>query len=163
MRSALFALAASAFAIGTNEFVIMGLLPNVANDVGVSIPTAGGLISAYALGVVIGAPLLTVAATRLPRKTALLLFLAWFVLGNTLSALAPGYGLLFAARVFTGMAHGAFFGAGALVAASLVAPERRPRPTAVVLLRWVPVLISRLVLPLMRPAMFTSATKTTMW
>src|ERR1700759_977788 len=103
MRFALLALALGAFAIGTNEFVIMGLLPNVATDVGVSIPTAGGLISAYAIGVVIGAPLLTVAATRLPRKTALLLFMSWFVVGNVVSALAPTYGLLFAARVFAGL------------------------------------------------------------
>jgi DHA1 family inner membrane transport protein len=127
MRFALLALALGAFAIGTNEFVIMGLLPDVATDVGVSIPTAGGLISAYAIGVVIGAPLLTVAATRLPRKTALLLFMSWFVLGNVLSALAPGYGLLFAARVFAGLPHGAFFGAGSLVAASLVSHDRRAR------------------------------------
>lgn len=127
MRFALLALALGAFAIGTNEFVIMGLLPDVAGDVGVSIPTAGGLISAYALGVVIGAPLLTIAATRLPRKTALLLFMCWFVLGNALSALAPNYGLLFAARVFAGLPHGAFFGAGSLVAASLVEYSRRAR------------------------------------
>jgi DHA1 family inner membrane transport protein len=127
MRFALLALALGAFAVGTNEFVIMGLLPNVAHDVGVSIPTAGGLISAYALGVVIGAPLLTIAATRLPRKTALLLFMGWFVVGNVLSALAPDYGLLFAARVFAGLPHGAFFGAGSLVAASLVDHDRRAR------------------------------------
>jgi DHA1 family inner membrane transport protein len=127
MRFALFALAIGAFAVGTNEFVIMGLLPDVATDVGVSIPTAGGLVSAYALGVVIGAPLLTVAATRLPRKGALLLFMAWFVVGNVVSALAPTYGLLFAARVFAGLPHGAFFGAGALVAASLVDQGRRAR------------------------------------
>lgn len=127
MRFALFALAVGAFAIGTNEFVIMGLLPNVAGDVGVSIPTAGGLISGYALGVVIGAPLLTVLAARLPRKAALLLFMGWFVVGNVLSALAPDYGLLFAARVFAGLPHGAYFGAGSLVAASLVDPSRRAR------------------------------------
>ncbi|HEX5401726.1 MAG TPA: MFS transporter [Pseudonocardiaceae bacterium] len=127
MRFALLALALAAFAVGTNEFVIMGLLPDVASDVGVSIPTAGGLISGYALGVVIGAPLLTVAATRIPRKATLLLFMGWFVLGNVLSALAPNYGLLFAARVFAGLPHGAFFGAGALVAASLVDRSRRAR------------------------------------
>jgi MFS transporter, DHA1 family, inner membrane transport protein len=127
MRFALFALAVGTFGIGTNEFVIMGLLPNVAGDVGVSIPTAGGLISGYALGVVIGAPLLTVLASRLRRKSALLLFMSWFVVGNVLSALAPDYGLLFAARVFAGMPHGAFFGAGALVAASLVDESRRAR------------------------------------
>jgi DHA1 family inner membrane transport protein len=127
MVFALLALAVGAFGIGTNEFVIMGLLPNVAGDVGVSIPTAGGLISAYALGVVIGAPLLTVAAARLPRKIALLLFMSWFVVGNVLSALAPDYGLLFAARVFAGLPHGAFFGAGALVAASLADKGRQAR------------------------------------
>jgi DHA1 family inner membrane transport protein len=127
MRLALLALAVGAFGIGTNEFVIMGLLPNVANDVGVSIPTAGGLISGYALGVVIGAPLLTIAATRLPRKAALVLFMSWFTVGNALSALAPSYGLLLAARVFTGLPHGAYFGVGSLVAASLVDPDRRAR------------------------------------
>lgn len=127
MRFALFALAVGAFGIGTNEFVIMGLLPNVAGDVGVSIPAAGGLISGYALGVVLGAPLLTVCASRLSRKAALLLFMSWFVVGNVLSALAPDYGLLFAARLFAGLPHGAFFGAGSLVAASLVDPSRRAR------------------------------------
>ncbi len=127
MRFALFALAVGAFGIGTNEFVIMGLLPNVAGDVGVSIPAAGGLISGYALGVVIGAPLLTVLASRLSRKAALMLFMGWFVVGNVLSALAPTYGLLFAARLFAGLPHGAFFGAGSLVAASLVDPGRRAR------------------------------------
>ncbi|HEX3789026.1 MAG TPA: MFS transporter [Pseudonocardiaceae bacterium] len=130
MRFAVLALAVGGFAIGTNEFVIMGLLPNVAGDVGVSIPTAGGLISAYALGVVIGAPLLTIAATRLPRKAALIAFMSWFVVGNALSALAPNYGLLFAARVFTGLPHGAFFGTGAVVAASLVEPARKARTIA---------------------------------
>jgi DHA1 family inner membrane transport protein len=130
MRFAVFALAVSAFAIGTNEFVIMGLLPNVAGDLGVSIPTAGGLISGYALGVVIGAPLLTLVTTRIPRKATLLLFLTWFVVGNALSAMAPNYGLLFAARVFTGMPHGAFFGAGALVAAALVEKARQARAIA---------------------------------
>jgi DHA1 family inner membrane transport protein len=127
VRLALLALAIGAFGIGTNEFVIMGLLPNVAGDLGVSIPGAGGLISGYALGVVIGAPLLTVAATRLPRKAALLAFLGWFTVGNALSALAPDYGLLFAARVFTGLPHGAYFGVGSIVAASLVEPDRRAR------------------------------------
>ena len=130
MRFAVLALAVGGFAIGTNEFVIMGLLPNVAGDVGVSIPTAGGLISAYALGVVIGAPLLTIAASRLPRKAALVAFMSWFVLGNVLSALAPDYGQLFAARVFTGLPHGAFFGTGAVVIASLVEPKRRAREIA---------------------------------
>lgn len=130
MRYALLSLSVGAFAVGTNEFVIMGLLPNVAGNVGVSIPTAGGLISAYALGVVIGAPLLTVAAARLPRKAALLLFMSWFVAGNVLSALAPDYGLLFAARVFAGLPHGAFFGAGALTAASLADRSRRARAIA---------------------------------
>jgi MFS transporter, DHA1 family, inner membrane transport protein len=129
-RLALLALAVGAFGIGTNEFVIMGLLPNVAGDVGVSIPTAGGLISGYALGVVIGAPLLTVAANRLPRKAALVLFMSWFAVGNLLSALAPSYGLLFAARVFAGLPHGAYFGVGSIVAASLVEPDRRARAMA---------------------------------
>ncbi|HVV21308.1 MAG TPA: MFS transporter [Pseudonocardiaceae bacterium] len=134
MRFALFALAVGAFGIGTNEFVIMGLLPNVAGDVGVSIPTAGGLVSGYALGVVIGAPLLTVAVARLPRKAALVAFMAWFTLGNALSAVAPNYGLLFAARVFAGLPHGAYFGAGALVAASLVDARRRARAISMMVL-----------------------------
>jgi DHA1 family inner membrane transport protein len=125
MPLALLALAVSAFGIGTTEFVIMGLLPEVAGTFDVSISSAGLLISGYALGIVIGAPVLTAAATRLPRKTVLLALMALFITGNVLSAVAPSYGVLMAGRVIAALAHGAFFGIGAVVAAGLVAPERR--------------------------------------
>ena len=125
MPIALLALTAGAFGIGTTEFVIMGLLLQVSGDLHVSIAAAGLLISGYALGVALGAPLLTVATRRLPRKTVLLALMAIFTLGNLACALAPDYGLLMAARVLTSLAHGTFFGVGAVVATSLVAPERR--------------------------------------
>lgn len=125
MPPALIALALGAFGIGTTEFVIAGLLPEVAGDFGVSIPTAGLLISGYALGVAVGAPLLTAAATRVPRKAVLLGLMAIFVAGNLLSALAPSYGVLMAGRIVSSLSHGAFFGVGSVVAAGLVAPERR--------------------------------------
>jgi DHA1 family inner membrane transport protein len=122
---ALIALAIAAFGIGTTEFVIMGLLPEMATDLAVTIPQAGMLISAYALGVTIGGPLLTVATTRLPRKLTLVALMGLFVLGNLGCALAPSYGWLMAARVLTAFCHAAFFGIGAVVAAGLVAPEKR--------------------------------------
>ncbi|MFF4651510.1 MFS transporter [Streptomyces sp. NPDC001380] len=125
MPLALLALAISAFGIGTTEFVIMGLLPEVAGDFAVSIPTAGLLISGYALGVVVGAPLLTALVTRRPRKHVLLGLMVLFIAGNLLSALAPTYGLLMAGRVVAALSHGAFFGVGAVVAAGLVAPAKR--------------------------------------
>ncbi|RDI26613.1 MFS transporter [Lentzea flaviverrucosa] len=125
MPVALLALAISAFAIGTTEFVIMGLLPEVAADLGVSIPGAGLLISGYALGVVIGAPLLTVLGGRLPRKKMLLGLMVLFIAGNLVSALADTYGVLMSGRVVAALAHGAFFGVGSVVAADLVAPQRR--------------------------------------
>ncbi|MDQ7806864.1 MFS transporter [Amycolatopsis sp. A133] len=125
MPAALLALAISAFGIGTTEFVIMGLLPEVAGDFGVSIPTAGLLISGYALGVVVGAPVLTALATRVPRKTVLVALMGLFIAGNVLSALAPGYGLLMTGRVVAALSHGAFFGVGSVVAASLVAPAKQ--------------------------------------
>jgi MFS transporter, DHA1 family, inner membrane transport protein len=121
----LLALAISAFAIGTTEFVIMGLLPNVAHDLGVSIPSAGLLASGYGLGVAVGAPLLAVLTSKLPRKLALQLLMAVFVIGNALCAVAPNYGLLMVARVIASFAHGSFFGIGAVVAAGLVPQERR--------------------------------------
>src|SRR3954471_12943056 len=99
MPAALLALAISAFGIGTTEFVIMGLLPEVAGDFGVSIPTAGLLVSGYALGVVVGAPVLTVAATGMRRKHVLVGLMVLFVAGNVLSALAPSYGVLMAGRI----------------------------------------------------------------
>lgn len=119
------ALAVASFGIGTTEFVIMGLLPEVARDFGVTIPQAGHLVSGYAMGVVIGAPLVAMATAPLPRKTALLALMAVFVLGNLACALAPDYWLLMAARVATAFAHGAFFGIGAIVARNLVPREKR--------------------------------------
>ncbi|GGX11912.1 MFS transporter [Streptomyces chryseus] len=131
---ALLALAVSAFGIGTTEFVMMGLLPNVADDLGTSVPTAGHLVSAYAIGVVVGAPLLTALGSRIPRKRMLLLLMALFTVGNLASALAPGFGWLVAGRVLAGLPHGAFFGVGAVVAARLVADGRQARAVATMFL-----------------------------
>ena len=125
MPVALYALAAGAFGIGTTEFVIMGLLLQVAGDLHVGIAAAGLLISGYALGVFVGAPLLTAATGRLPRKTVLLGLMAIFTLGNLACALAPSYGVLMAARVLTSLAHGTFFGVGSVVATGLVSADRR--------------------------------------
>ncbi|MEV7420462.1 MFS transporter [Streptomyces sp. NPDC089919] len=125
MPLALLALAIGAFGIGTTEFVIMGLLPQVATDFDVSIPTAGLLVTGYALGVVAGAPLMTALGTKVSRKRMLMLLMGLFVLGNLLSAVAPAFGLMLAGRVVASLAHGAFFGIGAVVAAELVAPERK--------------------------------------
>ena len=119
------ALALAAFGIGTTEFVIMGLLPEVARDLSVSIPSAGLLVTGYALGVAVGAPILAVATARLPRKAALLGLAGIFILGNLLCAIAPNYDVLMAARVLTAFSHGAFFGIGSVVAASLVPPDKR--------------------------------------
>jgi DHA1 family inner membrane transport protein len=121
----LFALAIGAFGIGTTEFSPMGMLPTIADGVGVSIPTAGLLISAYAIGVMIAAPLMTLGLGRLRNRDALMLLMAIFALGNLLSAIAPGYAFLLFARIVTSLAHGAFFGIGAVVAASLVSEQRR--------------------------------------
>jgi DHA1 family inner membrane transport protein len=131
MPIALLALTAGAFGIGTTEFVIMGLLLQVSSDLQVSITAAGLLISGYALGVAVGAPLLTIATRRLPRKTVLLALMAIFTLGNLACALAPNYEMLMAARVVTSLAHGTFFGVGAVVATGLVAPERRASAIAI--------------------------------
>lgn len=125
MPAALLALAISAFGIGTTEFVIMGLLPEVATDFGVSIPSAGLLISGYALGVVVGAPLLTALGSRIPRKTVLVSLMVLFIAGNVISAIAPSYGLLMTGRIVAALSHGAFFGVGSVVAASLVAPAKQ--------------------------------------
>ncbi len=130
MPVSLLALALSAFAIGTTEFVIMGLLPNVANDLRVSIPLAGWLISGYALGVAIGAPIMAVLTAKLPRKKTLLLLMVIFIFGNLMCALSYSYGFLMLARVITALCHGAFFGIGAVVAANLVAPNRRASAVA---------------------------------
>ncbi|WP_369270633.1 MFS transporter [Streptomyces sp. R11] len=134
MPLALLALAVGAFGIGTTEFVMMGLLPEVANDLGISIPTAGHLVSAYALGVVIGAPLLAAVTARMPRRTVLIGLMALFVAGNALSAFAPDYHWLMAARFLSGLPHGAFFGVGAVVATSMVAPERKARSVSLMFL-----------------------------
>ncbi|KAB2389975.1 MFS transporter [Actinomadura montaniterrae] len=125
MPVALLALAISAFGIGTTEFIINGLLPDLAADLGVGIPAAGLLVSGYAAGVVIGAPLLTMAGARLPRKAMLLALMTLFLAGNLLSALAPSYGVLMAGRIVAAFSHGAFFGVGAVVAADLVRPAKR--------------------------------------
>jgi DHA1 family inner membrane transport protein len=125
MPLALLALAIGAFGIGTTEFVIMGVLPEVAADFGVTIPTAGLLVTGYALGVVAGAPLMTALGTRIPRKRMLMLLMGLFVVGNLLSAAAPVFGLMLAGRVVASLAHGAFFGIGSVVAAELVAPEKK--------------------------------------
>ncbi|SEJ23397.1 MFS transporter [Paraburkholderia diazotrophica] len=121
----LLALAISAFAIGTTEFVIMGLLPDVAKDLSVSLPSAGLLVSGYALGVAVGAPLLAVVTSKMPRKLALQLLMGVFIVGNVLCAIASDYSVLMIARVVTSFAHGSFFGIGAVVAASLVPQEKR--------------------------------------
>lgn len=125
MPLALLALAIGAFGIGTTEFVIMGVLPEVAGEFGVSIPTAGWLVSGYALGVVFGAPLLTVLGTKVSRKKMLMFLMGLFVLGNALSACAPTFGVMLAGRVIASLAHGAFFGIGSVVAADLVAPQKK--------------------------------------
>lgn len=125
MPMAVYALTAGAFGIGTTEFVIMGLLMQVAADLQVSIAAAGLLISGYALGVFVGAPLLTVATGRLPRKAVLVGLMIVFTLGNLACALAPNYALLMAGRIVTSLAHGTFFGVGAVVATSLVGEDRK--------------------------------------
>ncbi|MFF8591682.1 MFS transporter [Streptomyces sp. NPDC015220] len=125
MPLALLALAIGAFGIGTTEFVIMGLLPEVASDFGVSIPTAGLLVTGYALGVMFGAPLMTALGTRISRKRMLMLLMGLFIAGNLLSALAPVFSVMLIGRVVASLAHGAFFGIGSVVAAELVAPEKR--------------------------------------
>ena len=120
--AAVLALAVGGFGIGTGEFAIMGLLPEVAADLGVSIPTAGHVISAYALGVVVGAPVLAVLGARLPRRALLMALMLFFALGNFASALAPGYLSLNLLRFITGLPHGTYFGVAALVAAGLAPP-----------------------------------------
>jgi MFS transporter, DHA1 family, inner membrane transport protein len=125
MPLALLALAIGAFGIGTTEFVIMGLLPEVATDYSVTIPTAGLLVTGYAVGVLIGAPLMTVLGTRVPRKRMLMLLMGLFTVGNLISALAPSFGVMFAGRIVASLAHGAFFGIGSVVAADLVAPQKK--------------------------------------
>jgi DHA1 family inner membrane transport protein len=124
---ALLALAIGAFGIGSTEFAIMGVLPDIAADLHVSIPQAGHLITGYALGVVIGAPLLTAAANRLSRKALLIGMMALFTVGNVTAALAQGFDMLMLARILTALPHGAFFGVGSVVAARLVHSSQRAR------------------------------------
>jgi DHA1 family inner membrane transport protein len=133
VRLALLALALGGFAIGTTEFVTMGLLPEVARGVRIDIPTAGHIVSAYAAGVVVGAPLLATLGARLPRKTLLLWLMACFAVANLGSAFASGYSSLMVARFLSGLPHGAYFGIASLVAASLVPAARRTWAVAMVL------------------------------
>lgn len=126
------ALGLGAFGIGLTEFVIMGLLPQVAADLGTSLPTAGLLISGYALGVTFGGPLLAVLAARLDNRSVLLILMAIFTAGNLLCAVAPSFALVFAARIVTGFAHGTFFGTGSVVAQGLVPPERKASAIAMI-------------------------------
>ena len=125
MPLAIYALMIGAFGIGTTEFVIMGILPQIGKDLGVSLSSAGLLISAYALGVAVGAPLLSLLASRTPKKSALIALMAVFTIGNLVCAIAPDYWTLMVARVVTSFAHGTFFGIGAIVATSLVQPNQK--------------------------------------
>ncbi len=124
------ALAAASFCIGTSEFVIMGLLPEVAVDLGVELTTAGLLVTGYALGVVVGAPILAVATAKTDRRKALLGLIGLFTFGNLLCALSPNYAMLMVARVITALSHGAFFGIGSVVASGLAAPGKRAQAIA---------------------------------
>lgn len=134
MPLALWALTISAFAVGTTEFVIVGLLPTIAESLGVSLPSAGLLVSLYALGVTIGAPVLTALTGRLPRKTLLLALMALFIAGNAFAAVAPGYGSLIVARFLTGLAHGVFFAIASTIASGLVSRDRESSAIAMVFL-----------------------------
>ncbi|MCW2550792.1 MAG: transporter, partial [Mycobacterium sp.] len=127
---AVLALAVGSFAIGTTEFVAMGLLPDIASSLNITEPIAGHVISAYALGVVVGAPVIASLTARMPRKTLLLGLIGLFTLGNLASVLAPSYETLMAARFVSGIPHGAFFGVAALVAAHLMGPKNRAKAVA---------------------------------
>lgn len=131
---AIVALALGGFAIGTTEFVTMGLLPDIAEGMGVDIPSAGHVISAYALGVVVGAPVIAAMSARLPRRALLVGLMGAFLVGNVLTAVAPAYPTLLGARFLAGLPHGAYFGVASLVAASLVAPRLRGRAVSSVML-----------------------------
>lgn len=131
MPIALLALTLSAFAIGTTEFVIVGLVPTIATDLAVSLPSAGLLVSLYALGVAVGAPVLTAATSRFNRKWVLLALMTLFIIGNLLAWQAPGYGSLIAARILTGLAHGVFFSIGSTIATSLVPKDREASAIAI--------------------------------
>ena len=131
MPAALWALTISAFGIGTTEFVIVGLLPTVAQDLAISISSAGLLVSLYAVGVAVGAPILTALTSKIPRKKLLLGVMLLFILGNGLAAIAPTFGLLVMARILTGFAHGVYFSIGATIAASLVPANKRASAIAI--------------------------------
>lgn len=131
---AVLAMGVGGFSIGTGEFVIMGLLPEVAQDLEVTIPQAGHVISAYALGVVIGAPLLAVLAAGWGRRALLVVLMVAYAIGNVASALAPGYGAMNALRFLSGLPHGTYFGVAALVAAAMADPGRRARAVGLVML-----------------------------
>lgn len=128
---ALWALTISAFGIGTTEFVIVGLLPTVANDLAISIPSAGLLVSFYAIGVAIGAPILTALTNKFPRKQLLIYLMLLFVAGNIWAGLSPGFIPLVLARILTGFAHGVFFSVGATIAAALVPVDKRASAIAI--------------------------------
>lgn len=124
MPLALLALTIGAFAIGTTEFVIVGLIPTIASNLNVNLPSAGLLVSFYALGVAVGAPVLTALTGRVPRKVLLVALMALFTAANLLAWRAPGYGTLIVARVLSGLAHGVFFSVGSVIATSLVPKEK---------------------------------------
>ncbi|SEG45806.1 MFS transporter, DHA1 family, inner membrane transport protein [Bryocella elongata] len=130
MRKPILALTAAAFGIGTTEFIIMGLLPQLASDFHVSIPRAGLLVSGYALSVTMGSPVVALALSHMDRKRALLILLGLFIVGNTLCGLAPSFGLLLAARILTALAHGSFFGIGSVLATQLVPKNERAQAIA---------------------------------
>ena len=131
LPAALWALTISAFGIGTTEFVIVGLLPTMAQDLHISIPSAGLLVSLYAIGVAIGAPVLTALTSRVPRKQLLIMLMLLFTIGNGLASLAPGFIPLVIARIITGFAHGVFFSIGSTIAAALVPVEKRATAIAI--------------------------------
>ena len=131
MPLALWALTLSAFAIGTTEFVIVGLVPTIAADLGVSLPSAGLLVSLYAVGVAIGAPILTALTGRWNRKIVLMSLMGLFVVGNLLAWQAPSYETLILARILTGLAHGVFFSIGSMIATSLVSKEKEASAIAI--------------------------------
>lgn len=126
----LLALAISAFSIGTTEFVMVGVLPNIAHAFSISIPVAGWLITGYAFGVFLSAPIITAMTIRIPRKYVLIGLMGFFIIGNLIAAMAPTYEILMAGRIITSLCHGAFFGVGSVVAADAVSPERRGRAIA---------------------------------
>lgn len=125
MRKSILALTLAAFGIGTSEFIIMGLLPDLARSFDISIPRAGVLVSAYALSVTIGSPLVALALSRVERKRSLIILMGIFVLGNVVCAMSRTFGLMLCARILTALCHGAFFGTGSIVAANLVPREKR--------------------------------------